>query len=94
MLLKTIFCSVALLAAPADADWQPAAGPLSTRWTKLVRPDYVLPDYPRPQMVRRDWKNLNGLWNYAFDLATKISPNSLTARYWCRSLSNRRFPES
>ncbi|MCP4763367.1 MAG: hypothetical protein GY870_16465, partial [archaeon] len=22
------------------------------------------PEYPRPQLVRKEWKNLNGLWNY------------------------------
>ncbi|MFR8317847.1 MAG: glycoside hydrolase family 2 protein [Catenibacillus sp.] len=24
-------------------------------------------DYPRPQMVRHNWKNLNGSWDFAFD---------------------------
>ena len=23
------------------------------------------PEYPRPQMVRDEWQNLNGLWDYA-----------------------------
>src|SRR5687768_5467337 len=36
-----------------------------TRWAKDVSPDNVLPEYPRPQMVRKDWLNLNGLWDYA-----------------------------
>jgi beta-galactosidase/beta-glucuronidase len=45
------------------ADWQPAAGPLKTRWTKDVSPTNALPEYPRPQMVRKDWLNLNGLWD-------------------------------
>jgi hypothetical protein len=36
-----------------------------TRWAKDVRPDNVLPEYPRPQMVRKRWQNLNGLWDYA-----------------------------
>src|SRR4051812_3864854 len=45
--------------------WQPAEGPLKTRWTKDVSPKNALPDYPRPQMVRKDWKNLDGLWDYA-----------------------------
>jgi hypothetical protein len=53
-----------LLTAPA-ANWQPAQGPLMTRWARDVTPDKVHPEYPRPQMVRERWLNLNGLWNYA-----------------------------
>jgi len=45
------------------ADWQQAAGPLKTRWAKDVSPTNALPEYPRPQMVRKDWLNLNGLWD-------------------------------
>lgn len=36
-----------------------------TRWARDVNPDNPLPDYPRPQMKRTEWKNLNGLWDYA-----------------------------
>jgi hypothetical protein len=36
-----------------------------TRWAKDVTPDKVHPEYPRPQMVRETWANLNGLWDYA-----------------------------
>jgi hypothetical protein len=38
---------------------------LMTRWAKDVRPDNVWPEYPRPQMTRPAWQNLNGLWHYA-----------------------------
>src|SRR5262245_41618069 len=48
------------------ADWQPAKGPLMTRWAKDVSPDRVHSEYPRPRMVRKEWKNLNGLWQLAF----------------------------
>ncbi|HLJ94716.1 MAG TPA: glycoside hydrolase family 2 TIM barrel-domain containing protein [Gemmataceae bacterium] len=51
---------------PLRADWQPAKGPLMTRWAKEVSPARVHPEYPRPQMVRSDWLNLNGLWQLAF----------------------------
>lgn len=51
--------------AAVAAGWQPAQGRLMTRWAKDVRPDKVLPDYPRPQLVRDRWQNLNGLWDYA-----------------------------
>ncbi|MFH1941840.1 MAG: PA14 domain-containing protein [bacterium] len=46
-------------------DWKPAESPLMTRWGKRVSPKNVLPEYPRPQMVRKDWMNLNGLWDFA-----------------------------
>ena len=47
------------------ADWKPAATPLMTKWGKQVTPDNVWKEYPRPQLVRKDWQNLNGLWDYA-----------------------------
>jgi beta-galactosidase/beta-glucuronidase len=53
------------LAANAARGWQPAEGPLKTRWTKDVSPEKAWPEYPRPQMVRKNWTNLNGLWQYA-----------------------------
>jgi len=52
-------------AAWADDPWRPAKVPLMTRWGKALTPASVLPEYPRPQMVRSAWQNLNGLWDYA-----------------------------
>lgn len=49
----------------AAQNWKPADNPLFTRWAKDVSPDNVWPEYPRPTMVRSDWTNLNGLWDYA-----------------------------
>lgn len=46
------------------AHWRPAAGPLTTRWAADVQPDTVWPEYPRPQLVREAWLNLNGLWQF------------------------------
>jgi hypothetical protein len=46
-------------------EWTPANGPLLTRWAKDVSPATVHPEYPRPQLVRQDWLNLNGLWQFA-----------------------------
>src|SRR5262245_50689912 len=59
---------VALLIAPKPVhaeDWHPAKGPLMTKWAKDVSPDKVHREYPRPQMVRKEWQNLNGLWEFA-----------------------------
>lgn len=52
-------------ASEADKTWQAGKGMLTTRWTAEVSPQNAWPEYPRPQMVRKDWLNLNGLWDYA-----------------------------
>jgi hypothetical protein len=44
--------------------WQPKTSPLSTPWTAAVSPTQVLPEYPRPQLVRSRWLNLNGEWQF------------------------------
>ncbi len=45
--------------------WAPKGDLIKTRWAADVNPAAPLPEYPRPQMVRPDWMNLNGLWDYA-----------------------------
>ena len=65
-------CIVLCIYVSAWAGWKPAEGPLMTRWAKQVSPDKVHSEYPRPQMVRKDWLNLNGLWDYA--IRPKDSP--------------------
>ena len=38
---------------------------LHTPWSSQVTPENVWQEYPRPQMVRESYINLNGLWDYA-----------------------------
>lgn len=38
---------------------------LKTPWSDLVDPTNPLPEYPRPQLVRDSWQNLNGQWEYS-----------------------------
>lgn len=56
------------------ADWKPVAGNLMTRWAKNVNPDIPWPEYPRPQLVRQQWTNLNGLWDYAITDLDAVKP--------------------
>ena len=46
---------------------RPQAAPshIRTRWTSQVSSTNPLPEYPRPQLVRTAWTNLNGQWDYA-----------------------------
>lgn len=60
--LAAFLTASALTALPAAASAEPR---LETPWTSEVSPDNALPEYPRPQMVREDWENLNGLWQWA-----------------------------
>ena len=61
--------------AAADA-WRPPQVPLMTRWGKSLSPTNVLPEYPRPQMTRSAWLNLNGLWDYAITRKEERPPKS------------------
>lgn len=66
----TLFCLNLLAAA-----WQPAASPLMTRWGKEVAPDNAWREYPRPQLERAAWQNLNGLWSYAVSKTNAAAPD-------------------
>ena len=63
--LLLALCAVMCSSCSVQADYKLADGPLLTRWAKQVSARKALPEYPRPQMVRKDWLNLNGLWEYA-----------------------------
>src|SRR5580704_19051759 len=63
MRLLAILALFSTLAAAAD--WKPADSPLTTQWTAKVAPSNAWREYPRPHMVRPNWTNLNGLWEYA-----------------------------
>jgi hypothetical protein len=47
-----------------------------TRWGRDLDPDRPLPEYPRPQLAREQWTNLNGRWDYA------ITPTSEQPATW------------
>ena len=78
-------CGRALLAAiavasssgaPTRADWSAGHAPLMTRWSSQVSPTNVHQEYPRPQLIRDDWLNLNGLWDYAIRSNSSVQPTN------------------
>jgi hypothetical protein len=62
----------ARMAVSADIE----SHPLVTRWAKDVSPESVWPEYPRPQLVRSDWLNLNGEWQLTITEKQEIPPTS------------------
>ncbi len=63
-ILTFLLAAGSILNAPAQA-WRPAGDKLKTAWADEVDPACPLPEYPRPTLVRPEWRNLNGLWDYA-----------------------------
>ncbi len=41
-----------------------AGSPLTTPWAEKIDVQNVLAEYPRPQLVRSEWMNLNGQWQF------------------------------
>ena len=65
MLSAAAFMGAAALTLTSTAHaWSPKKAALMTKWAKEVDATKPLPEYPRPQMVRKDWLNLNGVWEY------------------------------
>ena len=45
--------------------WSPAGDRIKTKWGKELDPKKVWQEYPRPQLERDNWVNLNGMWSYS-----------------------------
>ena len=50
---------------PAERSTKPFQSALITRWGEEVTADNAWTEYPRPQLARQQWQNLNGHWDYA-----------------------------
>lgn len=73
MVLFTISSATALL---AQSPYRQKDMAIMTRWATVVSPTNALKEYPRPQMTRTKWTNLNGLWDYAITLKDAVRPNN------------------
>ena len=73
--LLTVIMAFAIVAVSAQ-EWKPVGDNIRTSWAEQLDPSNPLPEYPRPQMVRADWMNLNGLWDYAI---TEAGAGTFTA---------------
>ncbi|SEL61266.1 glycoside hydrolase family 2 protein [Parapedobacter koreensis] len=64
-----LLCLYGLQLGQLDAQesslWQPVGDKIKSPWADQITATTPLPEYPRPQLVRGGWQNLNGLWDYA-----------------------------
>lgn len=75
--LGIVICSLSAF-SQQKSSWQLQRGTMVTRWAKEVNLSNVLPEYPRPQLVRDHWINLNGLWNYVITPKDANTPAAYT----------------
>lgn len=67
-----LFCYCYFFFICVQAQWKPEGNKIITKWAESINPEYVHQEYPRPRLVRNEWKNLNGLWDYEI---TKLGVN-------------------
>ncbi|MGS2763113.1 glycoside hydrolase family 2 protein [Sinomicrobium sp. M5D2P9] len=71
---RILFLSLLIVCHLSYAQWKPAGNKIKTEWAAKVDPENVLNEYPRPIMERKEWQNLNGLWNYSITPREKARP--------------------
>ena len=52
-------------------------GEVTTSWGRKVTPENAWRSYPRPQLQRAEWQNLNGLWDYAITAPSVARPERM-----------------
>ena len=80
-MINRLMAAAVLLGCSVRAqDWKPAGDRIKTDWATQIDPKAPLPEYPRPQMVRDAWQNLNGLWDYALKPAGSNVPSAFDGK--------------
>ncbi len=77
---KLFWLLLIVIVHKTSAQYKPVPVNLSTEWGKKVTPANAWREYPRPQMVRTQWQNLNGLWSYAISKKGAIQPSKFDGK--------------
>ena len=75
-----LFSLLVDLTIAKPTEWKLVEKRITTPWAKEVSPDNVHTEYPRPQMVRKEWLNLNGLWDYAILPKDEVQPTDFQGK--------------
>ncbi|CAG5068715.1 Beta-galactosidase [Dyadobacter sp. CECT 9623] len=80
--LTILAISTQILYAQDNANWKYKQGKIVTPWAEKVSAANPHPEYPRPQLIRKNWQNINGLWNYSIvpQSAGKTKPASFEGK--------------
>jgi len=76
----SLFFGITISLFPQTGSWKIAGDKITTQWSAKVDPANPLPEYPRPQMTRDIWKNLNGLWDYSINPSADPLPSTFQGK--------------
>lgn len=57
-------------------EWKPKGDRIKSIWSDNLNPDKIWQEYPRPQLERKEWTNLNGLWDYYISNINEDKPSN------------------
>ena len=80
IITSTIAALLAVAGTLSAQGWAPAGNRIKTKWAEEVSPTNAHPEYPRPQMLRPEWKSLNGLWDYAVTPKSEACPKAFDGK--------------
>jgi hypothetical protein len=78
LLLIQLIVATGLLAY--GQEWKAAGNKIMSPWAEKINPALPHPEYPRPQMKRDAWINLNGIWDYTIKYKDEPKPNSYSGK--------------